>query len=351
MSATKGQVLQHVIDSITPSSQASASAARAALAPVGSPMLSSLAAALAAAQHTTKLRLDRRTLVIAAGDHGCGDPGVALGPHHPTVVAAHAIADGVAAVSSLARASRLSLVLVDAGSREPTHMPALAIQLGTGPSHDLLREPALTVVDAMLGLEAGIALSLSLSEQGLDVLALGSLGVGAEVASAALVGAVTGRSAPLGERDDEAQAAMERAVALHHATGLDSLRNASGLELLAHYGGPDTALLAGLILGAASMNVPVILDGHATGAAALVATRFAPAVTGYLIAAHRGAFTMPAILDHLGLTSIFEAGLGHGDGTGAAMLLSLVDQLAALSTSGAGPGGGSSPSGGTGTTG
>ena len=319
-------VLQHVIDAITPASQASAEAARSNVHGVGSTMLETLAATLAGAQHTPTPRLARRTLVIAAGDHGCGDPGVSLGADHPTIVAARAIADGYAAVCRLASAARASLVLVDAGSREPAHMPSIAIQLGRGPSHDLLREPALTIVDAVLGLEAGIALSLSLSETGLDLLAVGALGVGAEVASAALLGAVTqATSTSVGEPDAAAELAMVRGAALH---------GASGLELLVHFGGSETAVLAGLILGAASMNVPVILDGYATGAAALVAATFAPEVRGYLIAAHRGAFTMPAIVAHLGLTPIFEVGLGHGDGTGAAMLLSLVDQLAAIAARG-----------------
>jgi nicotinate-nucleotide--dimethylbenzimidazole phosphoribosyltransferase len=126
---------------------------------------------------------------------------------------------------------------------------------------------------------------------------------------------------------------MARAAAMRmDATGPESLRHASASELLAQFGGPETAVLAGLILGSASMNVPVILDGFATGSAALIAALLAPPVTGYLVAAHRGSFTMPAMLAHLGLAPIFEGGLGHGDGTGAAMLLSLVDQLAALAT-------------------
>ena len=88
------------------------------------------------------------------------------------------------------------------------------------------------------------------------------------------------------------------------------------------------------MLAAASMNVPVILDGYATGAAALVAARLAPSVAGYLIAAHAGSFTQPAILAALGLAPLFEVGLGHGEGTGAAMVLPLVDQVAAIAARG-----------------
>jgi nicotinate-nucleotide--dimethylbenzimidazole phosphoribosyltransferase len=80
--------------------------------------------------------------------------------------------------------------------------------------------------------------------------------------------------------------------------------------------------------------VPVILDGYATGAAALVAYAFAPLVAGYLIAAHTGTFTHPRILAHLGLHPAFDVGLGHGEGTGAAMLLPLIDQVTALATRG-----------------
>jgi len=318
------QVLQHVIDAIGPASQANAEAVRARIAQANAPVLEQLAASLAGAQHTPKPRSANRLIVVVAGDHGAGDPGIAMGADHPTVIAARAIADGSAALCQVARSSAQAagtpIVLVDAGSREPSHMPDIAIQLGRGPSHDLMREPAMTVVDAALGLDAGIALSITLSEQSPDVLALGALGVGSEVASTAILAAVTGQP-PGALRDDVAEAAGIRGMAL---------RGAGALEILANFGGSDTAVLAGLILGAASMNVPVILDSYATGAAALIAAAFAPPVTGYLIAAHRGSFTQPAILDHLGLSPVFEVGLGHGEGTGAAMVLPLLDQVTAL---------------------
>jgi len=317
-------VVRHVAESIGAASGAHGEAARAAVASAGAPMLERLALVLGGAQHTSRPRAQRRLIVVAAGDHGAGDPGIAMGADHPTIIAAHAIASGTAALSQLARAVQTPIVLIDAGTREPSHMPSIAIGLGRGATRDLAREPAMTVVDATLGLEAGIALAMSLAEgePPLALLSLGAIGVGAEVASAALVGAITGR-VPLELADPQAEVAAHRGVA-HGAP--------SGLELLAAFGGPETAVLAGLILGAASINVPVILDSYATGSAALVAGMIAPAVTGYLVAAHRGSFTMAAILDHLGLQPIFEVGLGHGEGSGAAMVLPLVDQVAQLAT-------------------
>jgi nicotinate-nucleotide--dimethylbenzimidazole phosphoribosyltransferase len=205
------------------------------------------------------------------------------------------------------------------------------VPLGRGPSSNLLRGPAMSIVDAALGLEAGIALAITLSEPGpslagegdragLDVLAVGALGVGADVSSMALLGSALG-APPTGFSDEVAEAAGAKGA---------ELADAGGLELLAAFGGPETAVLAGLYLAAASMNIPIVLDGYATCAAALVAARFAPHVVGYLVAAHIGTFTQPRILAHLGLTPVFDVGLGHGEGTGAAMVLPMLDQVAAL---------------------
>jgi nicotinate-nucleotide--dimethylbenzimidazole phosphoribosyltransferase len=335
-------VLRHVIESISPASEAHAEGARQNVARAGAPLLERLAAALGGAQHTARPRAARRTIVVCAGDHGAGDPGIALGAAHPTVIAARAIADGAAALAGVARAAGAPIVLVDAGVAEPAELPALAVRLGRGPSRDLLREAAMTVVDATLALEAGIALAVSLVDAGLDVLAIGAIGVGAEVASAALLGAATG-VAPAGLGDpgapevgtDGAAGARLRAAAAAGAHGAAlGAAGAGPLERLAALGGPDTAVLAGLILGAASMNVPTVLDGYATGAAALAAAAFAPAVRGSLIAAHAGSFTQPRILAHLGLAPLFEVGLGHGEGTGAAMALPLIDQVASLASRG-----------------
>jgi nicotinate-nucleotide--dimethylbenzimidazole phosphoribosyltransferase len=214
--------------------------------------------------------------------------------------------------------------VVDAGVAERAAMPASAVQLGRGPTRDLLREPAMTVVDAVLGLEAGIALAVSLADDGLDLVVLGALGVGAEVASAAILGALTATSPPaLGDATAE-QAWSQGAAA----------PGPSAIETLAAFGGAETAVLAGLVLGAASINVPVVLDSYATGAAALIAISLAPSATGYLIAAHAGSFTQPRILAQLQLSPVFEVGLGHGEGTGAAKIIPLVDQVAALTSGG-----------------
>jgi nicotinate-nucleotide--dimethylbenzimidazole phosphoribosyltransferase len=314
------RVLRHVVASIAPASRVHGEEARKRVATAGAPVLERLAARLGGAQHTARPRGARRVIVVGAGDHGVGDPGVALGAAHPTVVTARAIVDGGAALAQVARAGRAPVIVIDAGVREPAAMPAGVIRLGGRPSGDVSAGPAMTVVDAALALEAGIALAVSLAEDGLDLIAVGAIGVGAEVASAALLGAALG-APPTGLGDAVAEAAGARGAAM---------AGAGGLELLAAFGGPETGVLAGLMLAAASTHVPVILDGYATGNAALIAAALAPDVVGSLLAAHVGSFTHARILARLGLAPMFEVGLGHGEGTGAAMILPLIDQVVAL---------------------
>ncbi|MCX5746931.1 MAG: nicotinate-nucleotide--dimethylbenzimidazole phosphoribosyltransferase [Proteobacteria bacterium] len=311
-------VVRHVVDAISPASGAHAEAARQRVAGAGLAILERLAMALAAAQHTPRPTVARRTALIVAGDHGVGDPGISLGADHPTIAGLRQLDDGSAALCLIARATTLPLVLVDAGIREPSLAPAVVVRLGRAPSHDLVHEDAMTVVDATLGLEAGIALVVALDRPAL--LVLGALGVGSEVSAAALVGAVTGVA--LADSGDPL-AALASARGAARAT-------AGALELLAAFGGPETAVLAGVILAAASLNIPVVLDDYATGAAALVAARFAPHAAGYLIAAHGGSHVHSRILAALGLSPVFEVGLGHGEGTGAAMIVPMLDQVVAL---------------------
>lgn len=259
---------------------------------------------LGGAQHAFRPVATPRFVVVVAGDHGCAHAG-ASGPLHPTVVCARAIASGAASLAHVARMSQTPTILVNAGAAESQHMPRSAIVVGDAPSQDLRQGPAMSLNEADRALRAGVALSVSLSERAVALLAIGAIGMGAEVSAAALLRAAK-------------------------ATQAGATSRLAGVELLAAFGGPETGVLAGLLLGAASMRVPVILDSYATCAAALIAATLAPHVSGYLVAAHRGSHPTADLLAHLGLEPLFEVGLGDGNGTGAAMMLPFADQVAAL---------------------
>jgi len=319
--STPRSVIDHVVASISPASEANAVSVRDRIGAAADGTLAALAIRLAAARHAPKPRVDRKAVVVVMADHGVADPGIDLGASHPTAVAAAAVADGSAALVDIARRAGAKILLVDAGATGP--LPASAVAVGRGPALDLTRGAAMTPVDTVLAVEAGIAVAIALADDGLDVLALGAIGLGAEIGSAALVASFSGAPVTAVARPDD-HAAVTAALAASPLKG-------APLEILGAFGGGDHAVLTGLILAAASMDIPVVLDDHATSAAAMVATALAPAVAGYLIAAHGG--TQPShrrALAALGLTPLFELGLARGEGTGAALALPLVDGAVAL---------------------
>ena len=111
---------------------------------------------------------------------------------------------------------------------------------------------------------------------------------------------------------------IERALELHKPYKDDAL------DVLSKVGGFEIAGLAGVILGAAACRVPVVLDGFISGAAGLVAFGLAPSVQPYLIAAHRSVeIGHRAILDALRLQPLLDLDLRLGEGTGAALGISV----------------------------
>jgi nicotinate-nucleotide--dimethylbenzimidazole phosphoribosyltransferase len=75
----------------------------------------------------------------------------------------------------------------------------------------------------------------------------------------------------------------------------------------------------------------VVLDGFISAAAALLAARLSPRLTGFLVAGHRS--TEPghtAILEELGLAPLLDLSLRLGEGSGAALALPLVRSAIAV---------------------
>ena len=103
------------------------------------------------------------------------------------------------------------------------------------------------------------------------------------------------------------------------------------LGLLSALGGFDLAALAGLMLGAAIEQIPLLLDGIITEAAALAAVSLAPGVRDYLFASHCSADPLAgALLTALDLKPLISAGLHLGEGTGAVAALPLLDMAEAV---------------------
>lgn len=296
--------------------------------------LETLAAQVAAVRHDPDPGPLAAAVVVAAADHGVAAEGVSAYPAEVTRQMVANFAAGGAAVSVLARLRGARLVLVDAGVAEPIALPGVRTVRSGGGTRNFLHEPAMTTIQTLEALEAGIELAAELAAEGAGLLVLGEMGIGNTTAASALCAAllpaepdrVCGRGTGIDDERLAHKVVVVRAALERHAPAPDD-----PLGTLAALGGFELALLAGVALGAAEHRLVVLLDGFVVGAAALVAARFAPAAVGSMIAGHRS--PEPGhrlVLDELGLEPLLDLGMRLGEGSGALVALPLVDASLAV---------------------
>ena len=102
--------------------------------------------------------------------------------------------------------------------------------------------------------------------------------------------------------------------------------DADGYEFLQQLGSMAIAAMAGGILQAAALKVPVMLDGAATVLAAIAAVKYNAAAKDYLFAGHVSAEPgMEDLLKTIGLTAPLRLDIKICRGEGAVLALSLLD--------------------------
>ncbi|MFG2192257.1 nicotinate-nucleotide--dimethylbenzimidazole phosphoribosyltransferase [Streptomyces sp. NPDC048639] len=272
-------------------------------------------------------------VAVFAGDHGVHAQGVTPWPQEVTAQMVANFLGGGAVCNAFANQVGAEVCVVDVGvASELPSTPGLLprkIRPGTG---DFTIGPALTQEEVLRAIEVGIETARDLVAAGNKALLSGEMGIANTTVSAALISVytgldpaeVTGRGTGI---NDETHArkvdVVRRALELHQPDPADPI------GVLAAVGGLEHAAIVGLLLGAASLRTPVILDGISAGAAALVARAIAPEVLAACIAGHRSAEPgHVAALTKLGLRPLVDLDLRLGEGTGALLALPLVQSAA-----------------------
>ncbi|MFD3336473.1 nicotinate-nucleotide--dimethylbenzimidazole phosphoribosyltransferase [Streptomyces sp. NPDC058700] len=272
-------------------------------------------------------------VAIFAGDHGVHAQGVTPWPQEVTGQMVANFLGGGAVCNAFANQVGAEVCVIDVGvASELPATPGLLprkVRPGTG---DFTTGLAMTRDEVLAAIEVGIETARDLVAAGNKALLTGEMGIANTTASAALISVytgvdpteVTGRGTGI---NDETHArkvdVVRRALDLHNPDPADPI------GVLSAVGGLEHAALVGLILGAASLRTPVILDGVSTGAAALVARAIAPEALAACIAGHRSAEPgHVAALNKLGLRPLVDLDLRLGEGTGALLALPLVQSAA-----------------------
>lgn len=258
---------------------------------------------------TDRPTLNAPQVIVFAGNHGVAAKGVSAFPPEVTEQMVLNFQHGGAAINQLAKTF---------GAKLDVH----ALSLET-PTQDFTTGPAMSDAEFCAAIQTG----WDAVDADADLLVTGEMGIGNTTSAAALGAALfggeaadwTGRGTGVkGAALDAKTQVVADGVALHGANG-------DGLTLLAALGGRELAAMAGAILRARMLRIPVILDGFiCTAAAACLEDAHAGALD-HTVAGHQSDELAHArMLAALGKAPLLDLGLRLGEASGGALAIGVL---------------------------
>jgi nicotinate-nucleotide--dimethylbenzimidazole phosphoribosyltransferase len=258
-------------------------------------------------------------VAVFAGNHGVAALGVSAFPADVTKQMVLNFTSGGAAVNQLAKNADADLRVYEMALDNPTQ--------------DFTQAPALSEAQAA----GAMAYGMMCVEPGIDLLALGEMGIANTTSASAMAAALfggrgadwagpgTGVHGPQLNRKAEV---IDLGLQRHKSTFHDPL------QILQCLGGHELAAITGAVMAARMARVPVLLDGFATTVAASILLKLDPHALDHCLVAHCSAEPgHRRLLDHIGKKPLLEFGMRLGEASGAALAIPLV-RAAALCHSG-----------------
>lgn len=290
-----------------------------------------IAARLAGIKRSLQMDFSKKIIFTMAGDHGVAREGVSAFPQEVTAQMVFSFVQGWASINVLARHSGCDVRVVDCGvaSDLPVDWPVVHGKIGKGTAN-MAEGPAMSRDEAARAIVLGADLVReAYGRDGYQLIGTGDMGIANTTPSTAIVAAFSGKPVAdlTGRGTGINDAVFQKKVSvIEKALSVNKPDPDDPLDVLSKVGGYEIGALAGALLGAAAVKVPLICDGFIATAGALVACRLAPQARDYLFVSHRsqevGHSTMMDILDR---RPILDLDMRLGEGTGSALAMFVVE--------------------------
>ncbi len=286
-------------------------------------------------QKTLQPSINRKAVLVMAGDHGIVNEGVSAYPQEVTGAMVQTFLAGGAGINAICRHVSADVFVVDMGIIavfDDINMPGsdrLIIHKIAPGTANFTRGPAMSLQEAEQAVLLGFQEASKLFQDGVEIIGTGDMGIGNTTPSAAIGAVICGADpAEMVGRgtgvDDEGlsrkQEAIRRGIEINKPNPQD------GLDVLSKVGGFEIGGIAGCVLAGAYHQRPVVLDGFISTAGALIANALCPTVTDYLFAGHCSEESGHRfMLDYLRLDPILDLGMRLGEGTGGALSMNIME--------------------------
>ena len=220
-----------------------------------------LFARIGAIRRDPALDISRKAVVVMCADNGIVEEKISQSGQDVTAKVAAAMGRGTSSVCRMAKAAGVEVIPVDIGINEegsPEGVLPCKVRRGT---RNFIKERAMTEQETLAAIEIGMELAKRLAHEGYKLLATGEMGIGNTTTSSAVTAVlleqdpaeVTGRGAGLSGTGLKKKISVIRdAIALHKPKKEDPI------DVLAKVGGLDIAGMAGVFLGGAACQIPVV---------------------------------------------------------------------------------------------
>ncbi len=273
--------------------------------------------------------IKRKIIFTFAGDHGVADEGVSAFPKEVTPQMVLNFLNGGAGINVLSRHSGAEVVVVDVGvDYDFGDAPGLVKRKVVRGTKNIRKGPAMTRDEAVKCVEVGIDLASEYAAPG-AIFGTGDMGIANTTPSSAVIAAFSGEkvSSVTGRGTGVDDSVLKHKVkVIEDSLRVNSPDPSDPLDVLSKVGGAEIAAITGLIIGAAARRVPVVIDGFISTAGALVAFELNHSVRDYLFASHNSVEKGHRVmLERMNLRPFVDLDLRLGEGTGAAIGISLVE--------------------------
>lgn len=280
-------------------------------------------------QGTVSPKVNKKAVIIMAGDHGVVEEGVSQTGKEVTRLVVESMTKGKSAVCVMAKQVNAKVIPVDIGMESDSQAEGIVYKKVAYGTKNFTKEVAMTREQCAKAILVGIEVVKELSEQGYDCFAIGEMGIGNTTSVSAICSAyfsqpveeMTGKGAGLSKEGySNKLRAIKKALDLHKPQKTDIF------DLVSKIGGLELAGMIGCFLGGAYYKKGMIFDGIISSLAAMLACQLCPTCKEYLFPSHCSKEpSAKLILEEIGLPSYFDLSMCMGEGTGAVMVFSLIE--------------------------
>lgn len=296
-----------------------------------------VAAQIALLQQSLTPILDKSRVIVFGADHGVAAEGVSAFPVEVTAQMMENFSNGGAAVSVLAAVNSVDVEVVDVGVKSDLgHLPKIIHNKIANGTCNFSKKPAMVIAQRDAAIEAGRQSVTRARKEHYNSIGLGEMGIANTSSASAIIAllldvsahSVTGRGTGV---DDAAlthkSEVIQNAIDLHRAQCLDPM------SILQHVGGFEIAAMVGAMLEAGQHQLPILVDGFISSAAALVAVHHDPTVRRCMFFSHQSAESGHAqILASLEAYPLLKLDMRLGEGSATVLALPILRAACAMLT-------------------